>query len=220
MDFGTLELAVGSLLTLLGIAVTAYFSNRKISIARRQVDIAERELSFQSYALDFSAFLQDWQNTFDELNNIIQQTEIDRILILRAWNGALAPRWTTAVYQLRESGQEPRQYVHFELDSDYVERLKQVCGTGSIHFSVDSVQPDNVKIKQVYEAEGVKSSYWAHIETLKLSNSTAQAIAYISFSSHSFDEISEKTRTRCMIMAGRLKGIAANFRIEQDRRAS
>lgn len=215
MDITAIDIAVGSSLTLLSILITAYFARKKLTIEKAKLGLAERELAFQSDALDFTVFLQDWQNTFDELNAIISETEIDRILILRAWNGELIPRWTTAVYQLREEGQHPRQYIHFELDSDYVTRLKEISGTGQIYFNVDDINPDTAKIKQVYKAEGVKASYWAHIETLSLKNSSAQAIAYISFSTHVQDEISEKTRTRCMIMAGRMKGIAANFRIEQ-----
>jgi hypothetical protein len=214
LDISIVQFVVGSLLTFLGILVTAIFSIHKLGIERKKLDLAKRELIFQSDALDFSAFLQDWQNTSDELVAIISETEIDRIIILRAWNGAMHPLWTTAVYQLREEGQEPRQYVHFELDTDYVQRLREITGTGQSYFVTDDIQPQS-RIYQVYSAEGVKASYWAHIETIKLSGSDAQAIAYMSFSTHIANEISEKTRTRCMIMAGRLKGIAANFRVEQ-----
>lgn len=212
---------LGLVVTVLGIAVTATVSIHKLHIERgklevsnQQLELAKRELAFQSDALDFSAFLQDWQNTACELNAIIAETEIDRILILRAWNGVLNPLWTTAVYQLREEWQQPRQYIHFELDQDYVTRLRELSNTGQIYFITSEMEPIESKIKQVYLAEGVRASYWAHIETVNLKNTEAKAITYISFSTHAQDKISESTRTRCMVMASRLKGIAANFRFK------
>lgn len=215
------QLVIGSMVTLVGIASTYAISKRKIDIEKQKVELSEmqfemaqKELKFQAAAMDFSVFLADWNTTSEEFKRLIDETPIDRILIFRAWNGTLTPKWTTAVFQIRAHGQEPMQYVHFELDADYVDRLRTLAGKGHMYFEITDDGDDNSRIKQVYKAEGVTASYWAHIETL-VTDQKSQAVAYISFSTHEGEGLDAATQTRCMIMAGRLKGIAANFRVEQ-----
>ena len=216
MELTLVEIAIGAVLTASGIAASWFVGNGRLKVERRKLQLAEKEMDFQADALDFVSFLGDWQHTSDELSSIIEETEIDRILILRAWNGTLSPKWTTARFQMRELGQKIRQYIHFELDQDYVDRLREISGCGELYFVVDEINQNDSRIKQVYQAEGVLASYWAHIETLsRIDSPECKAVSYISFSTTTHKEISEKTRTRCMIMAGRLKGIASNFRSEK-----
>lgn len=197
------------LLGALGVIFTAYVALCRLTLERHRTDLAYREISLQQEALSFSAFLEDWQHTSNELSALIRDTEVDRVMILRAWNGVLTPKWTTAVYQMRADGQEPRQYVHFELDSDYIDRLRRIVAGSALTFSVSEL-PESY-VRQVYEAEGVKSSYWAHLRTDKAADSDSRAITYVSFSSHSREVLTTATQTRCMLMVGRLKGLAANF---------
>ena len=203
---------IAALIGFAGIVVTALIGYVKVSGQRAQTQLAENELRTTQEGLSFAAFLGDWQNTSKEMSALIAETEIDRILILKAWNGKLNPRWTTSTFQLRAGGQEPRQYIHFELDADYVGKLKHMIANNSLSFTVADI-PESF-IRSVYEAEGVKSSYWSHIESRKRDNA-GTSISYASFSSHTADAISPETQTRCMILTGRLKGLAANFHAEQ-----
>jgi hypothetical protein len=200
-----------ALIGLAGICVTAGVAWRRVNLERRKTLLAEKELKLQSSALSLSDFLEDWQSVAAAMSDLIQNTEIDRILILRAWNGYLSPKWTTAVYQMREYGQAPKQYVHTGLDDDYVERLRIITRGGAICFRVVDA-PDSL-IKSIYEAEGVKASCWWHISTEKVPDTDAAVITYCSFSTHSNEEISEKTRTSCNLLVGRLKGLSEVFGI-------
>lgn len=192
-----------------GVCVTAAVAGWRVQVERRFRNLAENEMRLQREALSFAGFLEDWQNTAAEMSALISDTEIDRILILRAWNGSLSPKWTTAVYQMREVGQVPRQYVHLELDNDYVDRLRTIVSSGSLCFRADDI-PKSL-VRQIYNAEGVTASFWSHIETHRDVKADSAVITYASFSTHTQKEISEATQTRCLILAGRLKGIAAAF---------
>jgi len=221
LDITLAQFVIGSLITLIGIASTYAISQRKLDVEKQKVElselrfsVAQKELKFQAAAMDFSVFLADWSTTAEEFKRLIDETTVDRILILRAWNGNLAPEWTTAVFQMREYGQEPMQYVHVGLDSDYVERLRKMTGRGQLYFKVADIDgSEESMIKRIYDAEGVTASYWAHIESLVTDNDS-RAVSYISFSTHDEEGMDEATRTRCMLLSSRLKGIASAFRLD------
>lgn len=202
---------------LVGVIVTAVLGSRRFNKERSDKEQAQNEIRLQAQMLSFSAFLDDWQNTSKELLRIIRETEIDRILIFKAWNGAMSPKWTTAVYQMREEGQTPVQYQHFELDDDYVDRLRRMARHRHIWFTVSEI--DDSFIKAVYDAEGVKSSAWYHIESRELPGTDSVSVSYVSFSSTTHDVLSENTLTQLMIVTGRLKGLAANFHEGDERGA-
>jgi len=193
-----------------GVCVTAYFGYLGVLKHNQARVMAENEMEFQVASLDFSSFMEEWSDVVSELDNLMENTNIDRFLILRAWNGVLSPRWTTAVLQVRQGQQEPISYVHYELDSDYILRLQEISRTGKIRFDVDAL-PDDVGIKQIYQAEGVSASAWFHIEDRDLPNSESRAVTYCSFAAHE-GSISDATFLRCTLLAGRLKGAANSFK--------
>ena len=196
-------------LGVLGIVVSSavgIYNNKK---NRHKVEQAEAEMRFQRASLDFGKFMHEWGDTHQEIMNLLETTEIDRFMILRAWNGALDPRWTTAVFQIREQDQTPVSYVHFELDTDYQQRLKSARASNGLCISTSSLPPSS--IRDVYEAEGVKSAYWSHIETLAIPDTDCSAITYCSFASNTVEELSPHTITACKILTGRLKGLSSSF---------
>lgn len=207
-------LEVVSLLgVIFGVTIPACLRARNERLKREQ---ATREVKFQAAALSFEDFLSEWDEVHKELNDLCNDTWIDRFMILRAWNGHLTPKWTTAVFQFRQGKQEPVSYVHFELDDDYVYKLREVVQRGSIAFAVEDL-PESA-IRRVYEVEGVKHSAWFHLDSSALPNSEARAITYCSFATHHDIPIDAKTITRCRILAGRLKGMAVSIRDENSRR--
>ncbi len=192
----------------LGILITAWvgYSKTEMEIAARKQ--AEQELCLQKAALDFSEFMFEWSDISQELNGLMRDTCIDRFLIMRAWNGRLDPKWTTAVFQYRQGNQKPVSYVHFELDSDYVNRLKSIYVGEPLKFKTDDLQ--KCSIKDIYVAEGVTASVWMHLETKDMPRTQCAAITYCSFSTHEGD-IDDVTITKCKILTDRLKGMASFF---------
>lgn len=195
------------IIALFGLIGTLYASWMAHAAKRRET-LAQSELKFQQAALDFGAFLEEWDGTMRELEKLFEETPIDRFLIMRAWNGHLTPKWTTAIFQMRELGQRPVSYVHFELDTDYVSRLREISIRQNIHFVTSDI-PDSA-IKRVYEAEGVKSAVWCHLAS-HVTSGGARAITYCSFATHSDEPLSETVITRCTILAGRLTGLSKAF---------
>ena len=202
------EVAV-ALIGMVGAIATALIYNHKNKKTTHSLHQAESELKLQQKALDFGAFMEEWSGTHDEILHLLENTCIDRFLIFRAWNGRLAPRWTTAVFQLRLGKQDPISYVHFELDVDYVSRLKEISIRNVVAFDVEDLQ--DCAIKRIYEAEGVKSAVWVHITSEAVEGTDTVAHTYCSFATHSDEGIEQNLVTKCQILGGRLKGIALTF---------
>ena len=200
---------ITALIGFLGVLATGAFGYLKLRDSDHKLNQAESELSFQRKALDFGAFIEEWAGTHDDILHFLETTCIDRFLMFRAWNGRLTPRWTTAVFQMRLGVQDPVSYVHFELDTDYVTRLKEISITGVTAFKVADLH--DCAIKRVYEAEGVKSAVWVHIASEAVQGSDTVSHTYCSFATHSDEPIGQHLATKCQILGGRLKGIALAF---------
>lgn len=203
------EGVIVAIISSLALVIVALVNSRKVKNTNHKLHQAESELKLQQKALDFGAFIEEWAGTHKDILHLLENSCIDRFLIFRAWNGMLAPRWTTAVFQVRLGEQEPVSYVHFELDTDYVSRLKEVSIMNVMAFEVEAL-PD-CAIKRVYEAEGVKHAIWCHISSEEISGSDTVAHTYCSFATHDPEQIEQTLITRCSILAGRLKGIALSF---------
>jgi len=205
---------VVALIGLAGVIFTATVGIIKVQYERKRLNQAEHEIRFQRAALGFPEFVEEWGEIGQALIRLMEETTIDRFMVLRAWNGHLEPRWTTAVYQLRSAGQAPVAYIHFELDQDYVTRVQKIAYSGPQVMVTSKLPP--CEIKRVYQAEGVTASMWAHLDSFESSDGISKALAYCSFATHSPDLIDDDTQTRCRILVGRLKGLAAGFDRNRD----
>jgi len=194
---------------LLGVSITAYIGWGRVQLEKARLGQAERELRFQRAALGFPEFVAEWDDINKQLVDLFMETEIDRFMILRAWNGQLEPRWTTAVYQLRETDQAPIAYVHWELDQAYQEAIRNIMAGRPMYFVVGEMTDS--EISRVYRAEGVTASYWVHLDSFNTLDNTGRAEVYCSFATHDPELISENTQTKCRIIANRLKGLAMSF---------
>lgn len=207
---GVLEAFIGAC-SVVAVALIGYFTEMRKRKAERQQRVqAELELTLQSVQLELSDFIKEWGEISIELANLMNETELDRFLILRAWNGHLYPKWTTAIYQMREGDQKPFSYVHYELDSDYQTRLATIQNNGPLIFKTEKLPPSG--IRDIYRAEGVKDSLWCHISTKTLKNrGNAKAVTYCSFSTHQESGLDSTTILRCKVLTGRLQGLALSF---------
>lgn len=190
----------------------AWFTSHKEK--KKQLEMAQAELDFQRYSLDFGQFLDEWESTHNEILHLLETTNIDRFLILRAWNGENNPQWTTSVLQIRQGEQEPISYIHFELDGDYIERIKALKVNNHNYYIVDDL-PDYAILKEVYKAEGITSILWSLIGVSEVIDGR-QAVTYCSFASHEDKPLSEEEITKAKILVGRLKGIQ-NLFVEKQR---
>lgn len=200
---------VVALCSLAGLVVTSLVAFAKIRDERHRRRQAEQEMRFQRAALGFPEFVEEWGEIVKDIISLMRETSVDRFLILRAWNGHLEPRWTTAIYQMREADQEPYTYVHFELDVDYVGRLREISLRNTMYFEVDDM-PDGF-LKDVYKAEGVTASMLCHLATHQPAGTDSVAHTYCSFATHSKGALDEKEITRCRVLASRMKGLAEAF---------
>lgn len=170
----------------------------------KAANLAKKEIEFQKETFDLSDFLADWNQFYWELQKIMHETNLDRFLILRAWNGKADPRYTTAVLQLRQGTQEPVSYIHVQLDEDYTNRLLQVKARGHIYFKVDDL--DKCLIRDIYKAEGVVASLWVYLETKE--EGEHARMTYCSFATHNENGFTDYEITKMVLLFGQLKGIA------------
>jgi hypothetical protein len=201
---------VVALIGLTGVLITAFFGWLKVQTEQARVSQAELEMRFQRAALSFPEFVEEWSEIHKAILALMEETCIDRFLILRAWNGMLEPRWTTAMFQMRIAGQAPVAYVHFELDRDYVERLRELTATSSTYVVVKEL-PKNTALKDVYDSEGVTAAFLAHLISLDGPLKGTKAQTYCSFATHDPKGIPPFVQTRCRVLISRMKGLALGF---------
>lgn len=188
--------------------IAPYFKY-KATIAEQKTALmmAEAELHSEARGLDFADYMQEWGETEKMIQRLFDETNIDRFLLLRAWNGTLSPRWATATMQLRKSGQQAYSYVHVDLDSDYQGRMQEIMRRNYAVWDVEDM-PDSL-IKSIYQNEGVTAAMWALIDTKK--DSAGRAVhTYISFATRS-GQIDDRAATRAALIVGRLRGMSRNF---------
>jgi len=193
-----------------GVIATAYFGRTKVKERQQKQKEAEHErdqykneIAFKRASLSFEEFLTNWADISQDIDSLMLSTNVDRFLLLRAWNGLLEPKYTTAFYQIRQGNQKPVSYVHYELDDDYVQKLRHISKANRIYLEVDKM-PDS-GIKRIYDAENVKFSYWIHLKSEGIPGTESKSITYCSFATHSEHGIEIDARTRCDVISSRMK---------------
>jgi hypothetical protein len=201
LDTQLLIAAIGAISAILT-AYMSYLWQTKKEVDR-QLDAYKKEIEFKQDTFDLSDFLIDWNRFYWELQKLMSETVLDRFLILRAWNGVIDPRFTTAVLQIRQGNQSPVSYIHVELDNDYVDKLMRIKARGHEYFIVD--QENDSLIKRIYQAEGVKAALWVYLESKEHDGSVR--MSYCSFATHDDRGFTECEITRMVLLFGQLKGV-------------
>lgn len=196
---------ITSLVALAGVCFTAWlgFLAARLKSSEKRLEQAEDELQWQSNAISFTNYLGRMAPIAAEMQAIMEATNIDRIIVFRAWNGWLEPRWTTAVFKLTSGSKTPFHYVHWELDEDYRDRLRHIDKHGHAYYSVDDM--GDCAIKSLYTAEGVTASLWTHIAHLDTEKKDKKALIYASFATHK-GALDHRTITQCLVIANQLRG--------------
>jgi hypothetical protein len=160
---------------------------------------AERQAMRFEYDFAMSARMQM------SFRSLCEETEVDRILMLIAWNGESAPQWTKAEYQYRYGEQDIKEYIHTSLDDDYRTRLNDIQDKpDGVVYSTDDDLFHGTLIKNIYEAEGVKTSMWVYLRKMRYESGVCYS--YFSFASHTRDSLSPATRLRIRLLVDELRG--------------
>lgn len=152
---------------------------------KARVEVAEREVSFQTVALSFTDLVYQFGKLDNKIWQLLEETEIDRVLVLRAYNGRMDPKWTTAVRQWRARGQRGMTYCRVELDEDYVGRLRKLVNGGDVLVDTQAESEAATLIGRIYEAEGVQHAAWYFVGMKEISESPSSVmITYVSAATH------------------------------------
>lgn len=198
-------------ITAIGTIFTGFFatlpsllkSRRQHAEKDLEIEQLRRELSTQSEALSFEDVFVENDQVRGNIERLCRTTEIDRVMLLRAWNGRHNPRWTTAIWQYRLGNQEEQEYIHTELDPDYIGRLRSIEDKGAMMVVTDEI-PESL-VKRIYKKDGVKSSLWDYIGKNCIEGGDQCVILYMSFATQE-GVISEATATECDLITDRMKG--------------
>lgn len=158
----------------------------------------------------FTDFFSRQASVVDEIHELIEETEVDRVIFFRAVNGVGKPVETTAYFQQRADNKRWYNYEKYPLDDDYRDRLKEVFREGLVHFLTAEMPEEDCEVGDIYRLEKVVASYWGEI--ISLDGPEGMAIyQYFSIATHSEDGFSPDTDTRIKIIQSKLKSLAETF---------
>lgn len=202
---------VGMFGTLAG-AVGAYFAVRNRNEADRhkhRASQAESEIGLQRIAFDFTRYMHEWSILEAEVEWVLENTNIDRWLMLVAFNGIYDPRWVSDVVQKRSQGQMPTSFRHLDVDEHYGDMLRDIQRYGHTRIVVDDMP--NGMLKNIYINEGVIDSFIEHIETREDIAEGAAAITICSYATHSANGLTDEDIRHASLLSAKIKGFAALF---------
>lgn len=208
-SLGIAEVLLGFVTIALPAIVVAYFKYRSskdklYSETTRQ----HKEEALASSGKDFIGYLKAWNDIEADIQALLEDSPLDRFLILRGWNGVRDPELTTAIYQYKSNKTSYITYDHVELDDDYRSRLRRMYG-GPQAFNVEELQP--CLIKSIYNQEGVTSSVWFFLVSGEINGVAERNTTYCSFSSTEVDHIDEVTLLRAQLLTSKIKGVMHKF---------
>jgi hypothetical protein len=162
------------------------------------------ELDRQSDALGgFGALRLEFSRIEAEFVELCEGSEIDRIIVLCAWNGATDAKYSTAVWQFRQGYSTSTNYLRVALDGDYSSRLAS-CKYAPQHFLTKDL-PAGCLIREIYESEGITESVWIFLDRQLKPDGTALN-TFMSFSAKR-GPITPKTLTLCKLLADQVKAL-------------
>jgi hypothetical protein len=196
-------IGVSALITAITTAVATYWGIQSKNKDRQVRGLKKAAASYVPRELQF---LSHWGSFERKLKKILEETEVDRFILFRCWNGVDDPMWTTAIYQFREGGQEWFNYYLVPLDADYQKRIRNMKADGVHAVKVDDI-PQSM-IKTVYEGEGVCYSMWYHVCSDPSEGTDHVAHTYFSAATHeNVEDFDEHTKAKLQDLAWDLSRI-------------
>ena len=142
---------------------------------------AEDRHTFHAQVTDPFYPAREWTKFVDTVYQILEETEIDRLLVLVAVNGAQNPTHASCIVDFRQVGKQ-YSYVDVPLDQDYIERLIHIKKKGIIRFKTKDVP--NTLIGEIYSNEGVTECVWSIVGKKHSFTTDQVAYKFISVATH------------------------------------
>lgn len=126
----------------------------------------EKQASEKSITATYEKVISIYQ----AMNSVLQETSIDRFLILKTTNGGGKPVVGRPIYAsvIYEDYNSPfktvkEKYQHLHVDKEYIQMLIESESKGVCKMVVDEM-PEESLLKKIYKAEGVEYSevYYIH----------------------------------------------------------
>lgn len=185
---------------------------------KMELSTVSAELDSKRQSLALRVDLGKWDKVETQMDKLVKGGCIDRILVLRCWNGWRDPSYTTAVYQWRAEGQESVHYISVPLDDGYISRINSMNDDGSHTIDVQAHQdiiPHELIIR-IYMSEEVKHAIWFPVASHELNlprylgwlrwfGIKIKAHTYASFATHEDEPIPVQTYQKCQNMVYMMK---------------
>ena len=170
---------------------------------QKHEDLKE-EFDLQREALTYSLFPPGSQEVISDLSALFEDTQLDRFLLLKGWNGYQDMKFTNSVFQYRLGRQEVISYEAWKTDDHYNMFLKTAEKDGKCVLVVD--QMPHCRLKDAYRMEGVKHSVIFFISrTPNRENPHRYLISYCSFATHEDSPIEHDVLYRCEMILGKIR---------------
>ena len=153
------------------------------------------EISFREEVLSFPLEPWQWAKLDEALDKLFENTNITRFYLLKAFNGRNDPTHATGIMLKIDKKYKRFDYKYYRLGSWYKQTLYRIRQGNDVLVDVAEM-PDEEPLKNDYQVEGIKFSFWTHFMEETLSDMQTVSISYASFSSHT-GPISAETVAQC-----------------------
>jgi len=108
--------------------------------------------------------LEKVKNIYEEMTKIVEETGVERFLVLKAENGGGTVKpgvhlYASVIYEMYRHPirSNIRNYQRVLIDADYLKALVEAINNGYINIDVSNLSQDSI-LGQIYSAEGIKYS--------------------------------------------------------------
>jgi hypothetical protein len=209
MVLNTIMPIIGITITAVATVLAAYFGNKNIGLnkANKNLLLEKKDLS-SGVVVDLVLF-----NTIvQKINNVFNQTNCDRFLILSAMNGKMDLRVCTVNYEQHYTNGETKtlfslgatsRYFNFKFDLAYREMLKRIEKYDTKEVCVVKNMED-CDLKKIYLAEKVSEAHVFFLKRVKIDEENDR-VFYCSFATHKEEGFKQEDHLTLQIYNDQLK---------------
>jgi len=199
-----------ALISSFSVFIGIYYKYKSINL---QFD--NNRLNKKIESIDFTSSLKISLKNINDLgnhfNDILQKTNVDRVLILIAHNGKNKPRYATAIYEQHKDSGDIRlsigaatKYIRFEFDEHYSKMLKEIEVEKEVFLSTQEIK--STILGKLYSSENIHhSSVWF----LRRINFDAEndVLIFCSLATHQINNFTESEKFEMVLGINHIKSI-------------
>ena len=130
------------------------------------------------------------------ITDLLDSTNIDRVLVLVAFNGVSTPRHVTATYQWQESGQKFAAYKKVPIDDHYRSILKNCDNEKTVLYRLGDAP--GTALDDIYQLEGIEQSYIVGVGKTK--DGDVVKHDFMSYATHNLEGLTHKDMTAARLV--------------------